>query len=179
MDPVENMPLYDLLASFDDERGLDRAAAELRRAHCFFETFSPMPRRETEKGSATPRVTFAAGLLGVTGGFAMQAYANMIGYPLDIGGRPTFSWPSFIPIAFEMGVGLAVIVSIVAAFVSAGLLRLQDPLDEANLMRRAMSDRWLLALKASDAEGRRRAREICQAAGATAIEEAGPWSGGS
>lgn len=173
MVPAETASRFSLSAAFVDEERRDKAAAELRRSGLDrFDTFSPFPAHEID--SLTPRVALAGGLLGFAGGFAMQVYANMIGYPLNIGGRPKLSWPSFVPIAFEIGIGLAVIAAIVAAFISAGLLKLHDPVDEADLMKRAMSDRWILALHAPDGEALRRAREICLASGATEIEEAGP-----
>lgn len=166
---------FRLLAAFADGNDRDGAAAELRHSgFVALESFSPMP--DGEEFSWTPRVTLAAGLIGLAGGFFMQVYANTLGYPLDIGGRPEVSWPSFGPIAFEIGMGLAVIIALVTAFVSVGLLKLHDRRDEAELMRRATSDRWLLAIDAFDPDGLRRARGICAASGAKEIEEARLWA---
>ena len=48
-----------------------------------------------------PVLVFAAGMLGLVGGFLLQWYGAAVSYPINIGGRPPASWPSFIPIAFE------------------------------------------------------------------------------
>lgn len=163
---------FRFLAAFADEDGFDKAIDGMQRAGGFeIETFTPMPPRAAPAHSPVPRLALSIGLVGVTGGFAMQVYANVAGYPLDIGGRPEFSWPSFVPIAFEIGVGLAIVGVMVSAFVAAGFLNYYDPVDDAALMRRALSDRWLAAIRALDHASLQRARDICAAAGASDIEE--------
>ena len=43
-------------------------------------------------------------VLGALGGFFMQWYAVAVSYPIDIGGRPAFSWPMFVPVSFSLAV---------------------------------------------------------------------------
>jgi hypothetical protein len=51
----------------------------------------------------------------------MQAYANIWSYPLDIGGKPFFSWPAFLPITFVCGILSAAIATFIAFFVYSKL----------------------------------------------------------
>ncbi|MFQ5768674.1 MAG: DUF3341 domain-containing protein, partial [Acidobacteriota bacterium] len=46
----------------------------------------------------------AGGLAGAGLGFGLQSWTSTLGYPLLVSGKPLFSWPAFIPIAFESGI---------------------------------------------------------------------------
>ncbi len=67
------------------------------------------------KPSKIPMVGFIAGATGAVAGFLFQAWTSTINWPINIGGKPFFAVPSFIPITFEVTVLFAVI-GMIAAF---------------------------------------------------------------
>ena len=57
-------------------------------------------------------MTLAGGIVGAIGAYFLQWYSAVVDYPINAGGRPLHSWPSFIPATFE----LAVLGAALAAF---------------------------------------------------------------
>lgn len=113
---------YGLLAKFDTPEELVAAAKRVAaEGYTVFDAYSPYPIEELPhamklKSSPLPFVIFGGGLLGAIGGFAMQTYAQVIDYPYNIGGRPDFSWPAYIPISFELTILLAALAGILGLF---------------------------------------------------------------
>ncbi|TLG73700.1 DUF3341 domain-containing protein [Methylocystis sp. B8] len=134
--------------------------------------FSPVPPNEAPKPSRLPAVALVMGLLGAAAFFTLQSFANVIAYPLDIGGRPPFSWPSFIPIAFEAGILSVVLTAVIGAGALCGLPRYYDPVDETPMIRDSSIDRWVVVVRARDWDALARSQAILQDCGARAIEEA-------
>jgi Protein of unknown function (DUF3341) len=155
-----------LVASFVSEAGLMRALPRLR-ALGMVETYTPQALQD-DQPSIIPLVVLVAGLVGAAGGFGMQMYANMISYPLDIGGRPEFSWPAFVPIAFEIGVLSAVLAGFIAFMVVNRLPHLYDAVDEVSLMRGVSRDRWCVTIRT---EAPDRAHAVLRDLSAAAVEE--------
>ena len=148
--------LYALLVEFgtaDDLIVATRAA----RAHGFtyMDTHTPYPVGETADALGYPKsemgtVMFIGGLTGACAGFLMQYWDNAYGYSLNIGGRPYLSWPSFIPITFEMMVLTAALSGLFGLMALCGLPRLHHPLFNSARFDRATRDRFFLSVEAGD-----------------------------
>ncbi len=119
------------------------------------ETYSPIPLTPglPRARSRLPVVVFIAGLLGGMASYAIQWYANVHEYPLDIGGRPAHAVPAFLIATFEGAVLCASLAAFVGFFVLARLPQPWHPVFEIPGFERATVDRYWLAVDASDRRG--------------------------
>ena len=136
-----------MLVGFATEHALRQALDRLTENVSDIETYTPMALDGKPSGSPLPLAMFLAGMLGFVGFFLLMAYADVWAYPLDIGGRPDFAWPSFVPIAFELGVSVRMGVGFFGYFVICRMPRLYDPIDECDRFRarRGTVGSWLCA----------------------------------
>lgn len=79
--------------------------------------------------------------------FVVMTFATVWGDRLNIGGRPPFSWPSFVIPSLSAGVAIAAIVTFLAALVTAGLPRLNHPVFDIDGIERVTRDRYVLNLR--------------------------------
>ncbi|HUI22308.1 MAG TPA: DUF3341 domain-containing protein [Methylocella sp.] len=162
-----------LVASFETEGTLVQAMAGLRAEGIrSFQTYTPKALEGDERAnSPLPKAIFIAGVFGFAAGLGMQSYADVVGYPLDIGGRPEFSWPAFVPIAFEIAILCAVLTGVFGYLIVNRMPRLYDPIDECLSLRDAMRDGWVVAIRLGETSARERAREILTRFRPALIEE--------
>lgn len=145
-----------LLAEFESPEALTAAARRLREAgYSRLTAFTPFPVEDLEDELELPRtrIPLAALLAGVAGGglaFLVQAWCNGLDYPLDVGGRPLFSWPAFVPITFELTVLGAAFAAFFGVLAASRLPRLWQPIFEVEGFERATIDRFFLGVDAAD-----------------------------
>ena len=130
---------------FDSPEKIRQAAVKTReKGYTGFDCLSPFPVHGLEfdmglKRSRLPYITFFAGLMGLILGFGLQAIAheqvlgpllpyfdsfpNLRSYPLNIGGKPTFSWPAMVPICFELTVLIGGHTTVLGLVLLAGMYR--------------------------------------------------------
>jgi hypothetical protein len=97
-----------------------------------------------------PLLMLLGGLVGGLGTLALQYYAAVIDYPIDVGGRPDASWPSFIPAALEMTILFAALAGIIGMLLGNGLPRLNHPLFGSERFVAASRDGLFVLLRADD-----------------------------
>ena len=159
-------PVYGLLARFDTPVLLVEAAKKAYLAgYRQMDAYSPVPVEGLaaalgRKRTAMPLIMLLGGIAGGTGGYFMQWFSAVIDYSVNVGGRPFHSWPSFIPITFELTVLLSAIAGVLGMLFLNGLPRLNHPIFNARGIERATVDRFFLCIESSDpkwnVEGTRR-----------------------
>lgn len=103
-----------------------------------FDAISPYPIHGMEeacgiKRSSIPYVTFAAGMLGLLLSLWLVYYTSVTNWPINVGGKPLFSLPAFIPIMFELTVLFAALCSVGALFFHAKMPRIDPPTIDKDL----------------------------------------------
>src|SRR5258705_11666063 len=154
---MNNFPLYGVMAEFESPEALVEAArSAFARGFRRMDGYSPFPVDGLAEalgihGSRVPLIVLIGGILGCLGGFFLQYWAAVIDYPINIGGRPLNSWPSFIPVTFEMTILAAALSAVFGVLALNGLPMPYHPVFNVERFELASRNRFFLCIEATDA----------------------------
>jgi hypothetical protein len=149
-------PLYGLMAEFETTDDLLNAAHRAHEAgYRQMDAFTPFPVEGLAEAigfhkTHVPQICLVGGLIGCLGGFFLQWWPNVIGFPLNIGGKPYNSWPSFIPITFELTVLCAGLATVFGMLALNRLPTPYHPVFNAPRFELATRNRFFLCINARD-----------------------------
>jgi Alternative complex III, ActD subunit len=177
----DSVPIYGLMAEFDSPETLLEAA---RRAYATgfrrMDGYSPFPVEGLAEAigfyrSRVPLIVLIGGILGCLGGFFLQYWASVIDYPINVGGRPLNSWPSFIPVTFEVTILLAALSAFFGVLALNGLPMPYHPVFNVERFELASRNRFFLCIEAKDANfDPQGVRDFFESVGAQGIYEVDP-----
>ena len=170
--------LHGLLAEFDSPQRLIDAAHHVHSAGFVkVDAYTPFPIEELSEAlghhhSKVPLLVLGGGLTGLVGGVGLQYWVSAVAYPLNIGGKPYWSWPAFIPVAFETTVLCAAFAAVIGMLVLNRLPQPHHPVFNAPRFALASRDRDFLCIEAEDPMfDRTRTRELLLSLAATEVTE--------
>lgn len=149
--------IYGLMAEFDSAHTLLDAVHQAQaEGYDAMDAFTPFPVEaiseaiEHHKPSKVPMLVLIGALSGATFAFCAQWWISAVDYPLNIGGRPYFSWPAFIPPSFELTILFAAFAAVFGMFILNGLPQPYHPVFNVKNFERASQDRCFLLIESRD-----------------------------
>lgn len=150
------LPIYGTMAEFVSAQELVVAARRTHEAgYRKIDAYSPFPVEELAEAigfhrNNVPLVTLIGGIVGGLTGYLMQYWMAVVNYPVNVGGRPYHSWPSFIIVTFELTILFGGISAVFGMLALNGLPMPYHPVFNEPRFARASKDRFFLIVFATD-----------------------------
>ncbi|MEP6626379.1 MAG: DUF3341 domain-containing protein [Ginsengibacter sp.] len=142
-----------VVGSFEDEKVLFPAVKNVRRAgYKIHDVYTPFPVHGLDhalglRETSLHTMGFIYGILGTATAIGGMGWIFTTDWPLNIGGKPHFPLPAFIPIAFEMTV-LFSAVGMVWTF--CWLCKMMPGVKKHHFSPRATDDAFVMVIECSE-----------------------------
>ena len=148
--------IYGLIAEFDNPTALVKAARAAReKGYRKLDAFSPFPIEGLNDAlhlhkNKLPLIVLVGGIVGGLTGYLLQYYITVISFPINIGGRPLHSWPSYIIITFELNILFGALSAVLGMLGLCGLPMPYHPVFNAPRFALASRNRFFLCIESAD-----------------------------
>ncbi|MBA4250202.1 MAG: hypothetical protein C0425_01505 [Chlorobiaceae bacterium] len=171
--------LYSVSAIFNSPDDIISAAKKTEAAgYKNWDVHTPYPIHGMDnamklKPSKLGYVTLTFGLTGAVVALLFMYWALSINYPMNIGGKPFFALPAFIPVTFEVTVLLATVCTVL------GMITFffwfpnnSHPLHDTQYMKTVAVDKFGITIEASDPQfDEAKVSEFLRSIGSTSLEK--------
>lgn len=148
--------LHGVMAEYDSADAVVAAARQtMAKGFSKVEAYTPVPIEELNdiihrKRTVLPKLVLGGGLAGMATGFVLQYWASAIAYPMNIGGRPLASWPTFIVPSYELTILFAALTAAIGMIALSGLPQPYHPVFNVERFSMASSDKFFLVIESTD-----------------------------
>jgi hypothetical protein len=171
-------PIYGLMAEFDSATDIVAAARRTHEAgYKKIDAYSPFPIEELAEAigfhhNNVALIVLIGGLFGCASGYLMQWWISAVSYPINVGGRPYHSWPSFMVVTFELTILFSVLAAVFGMLALNGLPMPYHPVFNVPRFDRATQDKFFLIVFSSDPQyDSTQTRRFLEGLGPTSISE--------
>lgn len=147
---------YAVVAEFDSAAAIYKAAkATTDAGYTAVDSHTPFPIHGMDAAlkqgpSHLGWFCVIGGICGIGIAQGMQYWMNAVDYEFWVSGKEPYSWPTTIPITFELMVLLTAFVAVFGMFGINKLPRFHHPIFNHSTIWRATDDRFFLSIEAKD-----------------------------
>ena len=131
----------------EEEKFISSIRMLLEQKYSIYEVFTPYPVNEAlhllKRKTNLPTAAYFFGLFGIIATLAFLYYTSVISWPIDYGGKPFNSFPSFIVVTIVLTI-LAVTILSLALF--SGRSKLYPGRDNTIFDNRATDDKFIIVV---------------------------------
>jgi hypothetical protein len=153
---IRKRKIHGLMAEFDSAEKLLAAAKKTSDAGFQrIDAYAPFAVPGLDAALKLPKnrvplIFLIGGITGCLTGFFMQVYAATYSYETNVGGRPLYSWPAFIPITFELTILFAGLAGAFGMLALNGFPHPYHPVFNVPQFDLASQSRFFLCIEATD-----------------------------
>lgn len=162
-----------ILGSFGDPDEMMHGIEKLQENNIkIHDVYTPMPIHGIEaklgiKRSRLDILAFFCGITGTSSAFALIYLTSVVDWRMNIGGKPSFALPDFIPIMFELTILFTAFGLVLSYYASTHLFPGRAP---RVMDLRATDDRFIIAVDAKENAEHSKIDELLKEAGAIEVK---------